>query len=96
MARRGVCKMAFGTPYWVNIYKNENWGEVEQVRAVRGQKNSSDVVFQREVIITVMGSDRTSIGSLTKEQLYAWAETKVDMTKLDKDIATDLPPPEDA
>ena len=89
--------MAFGTPYWINIYKTENWGEVEQVKVVRGQKNSSGVVFQREATILVnLESDRTSLGSLTKEKLYEWAETKIDMTILDKDIATDLPPPEDA
>ena len=88
--------MALGTPYWINIFKKEDWGEVDQVRVVRGQKNSSGVVFEREATILVMGSDRTSIGSLTKEKLYEWAETKIDMTILDKDIATDLPPPEDA
>jgi|TARA_R100001463_G_scaffold18120_5_gene45548 hypothetical protein len=89
--------MAFGTPYWINIFKKEDWGEVEQVKVVRGQKNSTGVVFEREAIISVnLESDRTSLGSLTKEKLYEWAETKIDMTILDKDIATDLPPPEDA
>ena len=87
--------MAFGTPYWINIFKKEDWGEVDQVRVVRGQKNSSGVVFEREATILVMGSDRTSIGSLTKEKLYEWVETKIDMTILDKDIATDLLPPEE-
>jgi hypothetical protein len=97
MALQEVCKMAFGTPYWINIFKKEDWGEVEQVKVVRGQKNSTGVVFEREAIISVnLESDRTSLGSLTKEKLYEWAETKIDMTILDKDIATDLPPPEDA
>lgn len=87
--------MALGTPYWVSVKKAEQFGEVDNLTLVRGQKNSKGELFTKQFEIAPLGTDQTNLASLDKEKLLEWAELKLDMTAVDNELATDTTPPKD-
>ena len=87
--------MALGTPYWISVRKSEQFGEVNNLILVRGQKNSKGELFTKKFEISPLGTDETNLASMTKEKVLEWAESKLDMTAVDSGIATDASPPED-
>ena len=81
--------MALGKPYWVSVKKSEQFEEVNNLELVRGQKNSKGQLFTKQFELAPLGSDQTNLASMTKEKVLEWVESKLDVTAVDDNIATD-------
>jgi hypothetical protein len=81
--------MALGKPYWVSVKKTEQFEEVSNLELVRGQKNSKGELFTKKFELAPLGADQTNLASMSKEKVLEWVESKLDMTTVDDNIATD-------
>ena len=81
--------MALGKPYWVSVKKSEQFGEVDNLELVRGQKNSKGELFTKKFELAPLGTSQTYLAKVSKDEVLAWAESKLDMTAIDDNIATD-------
>lgn len=79
---------------WKNIDKMESGNRVTQIHAIRVDTNSKDVEFFREVLIIVGIPDQEAVSKMSESELQTYVENHVDMTELDKDIATEDDPPD--
>lgn len=79
---------------WKSIDKVEFGNKTTEIKAVRIDTNSKDVEFFREVLILVGIPEQEAVAAMSEEELQTYVENHVDMTELDKDIATEEEPPE--
>ena len=56
---------------------------------VRGQKNSKGELFTKKFELAPLGTSQTYLAKVSKDEVLAWAESKLDMTVVDDNIATD-------
>jgi hypothetical protein len=79
---------------WKSIDRVQSGNRTTEIKAVRIDTNSKDVEFFREVLILVGIPEQEAVTAMSEKQLQTYVENHVDMTELDKDIASEDEPPQ--
>ena len=84
--------------YWKHIGFNEQYGIIETVQAIRGGKNSDDVEFTRNIVISpnLTLDQSNAIKALSSSDLEDWVEARCDVSVLDEDLVQEGNTPEEA
>ena len=84
--------------YWKHIGFNEQYGIIDTVQAIRGGKNSDDVEFTRNIVISpnLTLDQSNAIKALSSSDLEKWVEARCDLSLLDKDLVQEGATPEEA
>ena len=84
--------------YWKHIGFNEQYGIIETVQAIRGGKNSNNIEFTSNIIISpnLTLDESNAIKALSSGDLEDWVEARCDVSLLDKDLVLEGDTPEEA
>ena len=84
--------------YWKHIGFNEQYGIIDTVQAIRCGKNSDNVEFTRNIIISpnLTLDQSNAIKALSSSDLEDWVEARCDVSVLDKDLVQEGSTPEEA
>ena len=84
--------------YWKHIGFNEQYGIIDTVQAIRGGKNSDNVEFTRNIVISpnLTLDQSNAVKALSSSDLQDWVEARCDVSVLDKDLVQEGATPEEA
>jgi hypothetical protein len=84
--------------YWKHIGFNEQYGIIDTVQAIRCGKNSDNVEFTRNIIISpnLTLDQSNAIKALSSSDLEDWVEARCDVSVLDQDLVQEGNTPEEA
>ena len=84
--------------YWKHIGFKEEYGIIETVQAIRSGKNSDNVEFTRNIVISpnLTLDQSNDIKALSSSDLEDWVEARCDVSVLDKNLVQEGDTPEEA